>query len=110
MLNSKWLNMNIFPQTKIKRARLQDIDSVLAFITALEEEDYDQKAFRRIYRKNLKNKNNIYLIAWQTNPVGYLSCHIQTLLHHCGEVAEIQEMYVPPEKGGRVLEKNFLIR
>ena len=95
-------------QAKIKRARLQDIESVYAFIIVLEQEDFDKTAFKRIYRKNIRNKDNIYLLAWHNEPVGYLSCHIQTLLHHCGPVAEIQEMYVPVEKRGQGIGKALL--
>jgi PhnO protein len=29
--------------------------------------------------------------------VGFLSCHVQQLLHHAGPVGEIQEMYVLPD-------------
>ena len=47
-------------------------------------------------------------------PVGYISCHGQILLHHCGLVYEIQEMYVLPEyrsKGvGKILLNALLER
>jgi len=95
-------------QTTIKRARLKDIESVFVFVTALENENFDKVTFKNIYRKNIKNKDNTYLLAWHKEPVGYLSCHIQTLLHHCGQVAEIQEMYVPVEKRGQGIGKALL--
>jgi len=45
------------------------------------------------------NQKNIYLVAIENEIViGYVSCHIQKLLHHGGEVGEIQEMFVIPEK------------
>jgi len=95
-------------QTRVKPARLQDIESVFAFITDLEKENFDKTKFKRLYTKNINDKNNIYLLAWHREPVGYLSCHIQTLLHHCGPVAEIQEMYVPVEKRGQGIGKALL--
>ncbi len=95
-------------QTKIKRATLQDMEYVFAFITALEKEDFDKGDFLKIYKRNIRDKDNIYLLAWHQKPVGYLSCHIQNLLHHCGQVAEIQEMYVPIDKRGQGIGKAVL--
>lgn len=94
--------------TKIKRARLKDVDAVFAFILALERETLDRKTFNKIYIQNLENRNNIYLIAWDQEAVGYLSCHTQGLLHHGCYVAEIQEMYVVPEKRGQGIGKQLL--
>ena len=50
----------------------------------------------------------MYLIAWAKKPVAYLSCHMQALLHHGGEVAEIQEMYVVPEQRGHGIGKQLV--
>jgi len=94
--------------TNIKRARLQDVDAVFAFITDLEKENFNKRAFKSIYTRNLKNKDNVYLIAWHNVPVGYLSCHVQGLLHHGSDVAEIQEMYVVPEKRGQGIGKQLV--
>lgn len=39
-----------------------------------------------------------YLIAeWTGVAVGFVSCHVQYLLHHTGPVGEIQELYVKPD-------------
>ncbi len=101
--------MSVITQSaNIKRARLQDFDTVFTFISALEKETFDKIFFKTLYVKNIQNKENIYLIAWQKVPVGYLSCHIQSLLHHCGNVAEIQEMYVVPEARGQGIGKQLL--
>lgn len=38
-----------------------------------------------------------YLVAEQGDTViGFVSCHVQYLLHHTGKVGEIQELYVKP--------------
>lgn len=92
----------------IRRARLQDLDTVFAFITALEKEAFGKRNFNLLYRKNIRNKDNVYLIAWRNEPVGYLSCHIQGLLHHGANVAEIQEMYVVPQQRGQGIGKQLV--
>jgi (aminoalkyl)phosphonate N-acetyltransferase len=94
--------------SNIKRARLQDFNTVFTFISALEKETFDKRVLRTLYVKNIQNKENVYLIAWQNVPVGYVSCHIQSLLHHGGNVAEIQEMYVIPEARRQGIGKQLL--
>lgn len=79
---------------KIRKAQSKDVDAVYAFINDLENTVFDKKRFMQIYKTNLKNKDNIYLVAVDQAAIGYLSCHVQMLLHHCGPIAEIQELYV----------------
>jgi PhnO protein len=93
---------------RIRNARLQDIDIVFDFICDLENEIFDKRLFKKIYIDNLKNKDNIYFIAWDKKPIGYLSCHVQGLLHHCGQIAEIQEMFVVQDKRGLGIGKQLL--
>lgn len=39
-----------------------------------------------------------YLVADMAGTVvGFVSCHVQYLLHHCGKVGEIQELFVRPD-------------
>ena len=43
-----------------------------------------------------------YLVAeWAGVVVGFISCHVQHLLHHTGKVGEIQELYVLPDYRNR---------
>lgn len=93
---------------KVKDARPEDLDIVSDFICDLENDIFDKGVFKKIYFDNLKNKNNIYFIAWDKKPVGYLSCHVQGLLHHGGQIAEIQEMYVVKDKRGLGIGKQLL--
>ena len=93
---------------KIRNARPQDVDIVFDFISDLENAIFDKRVFKRIYTDNLKNKSNIYFIAWDKEPIGFLSCHVQGLLHHCGQIAEIQEMFVVQGKRGLGIGKQLL--
>ena len=79
----------------VRPATQEDFEYVYEFINLLEDEVFDKQRQWEIYLENAGNPNNIYLIAWAHNlAVGFLSCHIQYLLHHGGLVGEIQEMYV----------------
>ncbi|HEY0109881.1 MAG TPA: GNAT family N-acetyltransferase [Fibrella sp.] len=74
-----------------------DLSFVYNCLCDLEEATLDQAAFEQIFQANLTNPAVRYVIAEaDTVPVGFLSCHVQQLLHHAGAVGEIQEMYVLP--------------
>lgn len=79
---------------KIRNAVKSDVKKVYEFICALEDKIFDYSIFEKYYFTNLKNENNIYLIAENENTIGFLSCHGQLLLHHLDWIFEIQELYI----------------
>lgn len=65
---------------------------------ALEELSLDQTAFLAVFDRNLADPTVHYLVAeWAGEVVGFVSCHVQYLLHHGGKVGEIQELFVRPD-------------
>jgi PhnO protein len=79
----------------VRPAVEQDFDAIYQFVNELEDTVFDKDIQREIYIENAANHDHIYLIAKAHDiPVGFLSCHIQNLLHHGGRIGEIQEMYV----------------
>lgn len=83
---------------EIRNATAADFETVYGFINRLEDEILDRERQRAIFEYNLSNPNIIYLLAFSENePAGFLSLHIQNLLHHGGPIGEIQEMFVPEE-------------
>ncbi|MFZ1805922.1 MAG: GNAT family N-acetyltransferase [Cyclobacteriaceae bacterium] len=81
----------------IRKASLKDLADVYQFICELQGKVFDEGLMRTLYGENILNPYFIYLVAIDGNDlVGYASCHIQTLLHHAGKVAEVQEMFVKP--------------
>lgn len=82
----------------IRPAEWTDAPVVYAFLCELEETTLDQIQFRAVFRHNLTDPTVHYLVAeWAGEVVGFVSCHIQYLLHHTGKVAEIQELFVRPD-------------
>lgn len=68
------------------------------FLCALEEAELDNAAFHAVYQQNLTNPSVYYRVAEAGGEVvGFVSCHVQLLLHHGGRVGEIQELYVRPD-------------
>lgn len=75
-----------------------DFKAVYQFVCELQNKLFDRQLMETLYLENIANPDHIYLIAsFNSDPIGYISCHIQNLLHHGGKVAEIQEMYVASE-------------
>jgi len=92
----------------IREARFEDLDSVYRFICNLEDSQFDFDTFCSIYNKNIINPDFLYFVAIHNDKIiGFISCHTQYLLHHCGKVGEIQELYIDSDyrnKGfGRLL-------
>jgi PhnO protein len=87
-----------FMETKIRKATLDDYHIIFDFIHDLENKSFDPQKFLAIFKQNLQNHNILYFLATiDNNPVGFISAHIQLLLHHSEKVAEVQEFYVAPE-------------
>jgi (aminoalkyl)phosphonate N-acetyltransferase len=91
----------------IRNAKPTDADTIFRFISHLEEQSFDPLSFKERYADKLQNSDVFYLVAAgeQDEPIGFLSCHGQSLLHHEGEVFEIQEMYVAKNYRGRGIGK-----
>ena len=84
-----------------------DMAVIYRFIQELEETSFSTAVFETYYLTNISNPDNVYLVAVDENNmlIGYLSCHGQILLHHCGWVFEIQEMYIQAEARGKGIGK-----
>lgn len=86
----------------IRKAILDDRDHVYRFMCELEDELLDEKSFRQVYEDNLSNEHCFYWVAEAGDEIiGFISLHIQQLLHHCGAVGEIQEFYIDRDFRGR---------
>lgn len=79
----------------IRQATESDFETIYNFINTLENTVFDKAIQQKIFSENLKNENIIYLLAFDdVEPAGYISCHVQWLLHHAALIGEIQEMIV----------------
>ena len=79
----------------IQQATAKHVLLIYDFLCELEEEKFDFDLFQEIFIRNLHNPDCHYFLAFDGSLcVGYASVHAQWLLHHCGKVGEIQEMFV----------------
>lgn len=83
---------------QIRAASLPDEPIIYQFVCTLEEVRLDRAAFQTIFVQNLANPAVHYFVAQKASVVvGFVSCHVQLLLHHSGRVGEIQELFVQPD-------------
>jgi PhnO protein len=81
----------------IRPARIADGATIYLFLCELENQALDRSAFDTVFARNLTTPTILYRVAEEDNElVGFVSCHVQYLLHHTGPVGEIQELYVRP--------------
>lgn len=81
----------------IRSAQPSDFEFVYDFVNQLSNGGVamNEATQREIFLENISSPNNVYLLASVGNiTVGFISCHVQNLLHHGGKVGEIQEMFV----------------
>lgn len=79
----------------IRPANIEDAQIVYQFVCELEHISFDFPLFERIFLRNIHLPNYYYLVSEQKGKiVGFISCHAQNLLHHCGMVGEIQELFI----------------
>ncbi len=86
----------------LRKASMKDFGSVYSMVCELEEEQFDRTIFKNIFKTNLANPNIHYVVAiYENKLVGFISLHIQPLLHHNGNAAEIHELFVDSQVRGR---------
>lgn len=83
----------------IRKMNVTDMLTIYDFVCLLEDYTFDKDIFNKIFLNNLNNEHFLYYVIELDNGtiIGYMSCHIQWLLHHCGKVAEIQELFILDE-------------
>lgn len=94
---------------EIIKVTKRHLDSVYLLICELEDTNIDKAEFKEIFNKNIGNKNVYYFIAKnKTEIVGFVSIHINKLLHHTANIAEIQELIVTKRCRGKSIGQMLL--
>lgn len=85
----------------IRRANSNDFESVYSLICDLKGQRMDNESFKTIYLKNLSDPNIYYLVADKDNSVvGFISLHVQHILHHSKPTCELQELIMNSDLRG----------
>lgn len=80
---------------KTRAATIQDLQSIYRLICELENTQYPIELFTNLFTVNVNDSRIGYYVAeMNESVVGFGSIYINKLLHHCGNVSEIQELIV----------------
>jgi (aminoalkyl)phosphonate N-acetyltransferase len=60
----------------IQKAEKRHIDIILEFVCDLEQESFARNSFNKIYDMNISNPANIYLIAFDPEPIGFVTIQL----------------------------------
>jgi PhnO protein len=81
----------------IRQANAQDLKAIFDLLVYLEQTEVPKVDFEVAYMKNLADEHIFYFVKELDNQIlGFISLHIQYLLHHTGKVGEVQELVVNP--------------
>lgn len=90
----------------IRKATSEDMKEVHSLLCELEDEKLPFKNFAEVFTENLENSSVNYFVCENEDRIlAFGSLHIQSLLHHCSRVAEIQELVVRREYKGTGIGK-----
>jgi len=94
----------------IRQAVESDAVSVKCLLEELENREFDQAIFDRIYAEYLEAPLTLMKVAVssETEIVGFISCKGQSLLHHEGMVFEIQELIVTEAHQGNGIGRKLV--
>ena len=79
----------------LREDMLTDKEQIYGLLVALEQSNIDSDRFADIFDANIANPNvHFYVYVKEGIILGFISIHIQKLLHHTANIAEIQELIV----------------
>lgn len=95
----------------IRKIEQKDLDFIYKSICNLQNEVFDKNKFEQIFIENISNADYLYLIAEnEIEYLGFITFHTQNLLHHLGNVGEIQEFYIIPKQRGKGIGKKLIAK
>lgn len=93
----------------VRAATIKDAAPVYELVCELENIQYPQESFVNVYKLNIHDSRIGYFVAeMNESVVGFGSVYINNLLHHCGNIAEIQELIVSQNFRNKNIGKSLL--
>jgi len=92
-------------------ASLKDQEQIYNMLSDLESEQLNRREFNKIFAANIVDPTICYFVARHKDQIiAFASMHIQKLLHHTGNIAELQEIYVSASARGQGIGARLLAK
>jgi PhnO protein len=86
-----------------------DASRIYQMVCKLEDKKLDERIFQEIFAQNIQDPKIRYIVAeLDGDVVGFVSLHMQQLLHQTGRVAEIHELFVESTVRGKGIGKGLI--
>lgn len=93
----------------VRPANEADNNSVYELLNQLKGSQHNREAFERNYTQNLSDPLVHYLVAiYNQKPVGFISLHVQRILHHANRTGELQELIIDQNYRGKGIGKQLM--
>lgn len=93
----------------IRKAQPDDLQEIYKMMCLLENKKLDFDNFQAVFSSNLSDEKIIYSVAYNSiETIGFISVHINALLHHSGLIAEIQEFFIREDYRNLKLGKKLI--
>lgn len=90
----------------VRPANEADNNSVYELLNQLKGSQHNREAFEQNFIQNINDPLVRYLVAEQENKVvGFISLHVQRILHHANLTGEIQELIIDENHRGKGIGK-----
>jgi len=95
------IDENQIVRFSVRNVVVDDLLNIYNLICDLEDEKMDLPFFEKVFTENLNDGNVHYFVAVAENCIiGFISLHIQHILHHNNSTGEIQELIISPHFQG----------
>lgn len=93
----------------VRPANEADLNSVYELLNQLKGSQHNREVFEQTFVKNLADPLIHYFVAiYNQKPIGFISLHVQQILHHANRTGEIQELIIDENHRGKGIGKMLM--
>jgi PhnO protein len=93
----------------VRPTNASDLNSVYELLNQLKGSLHNREVFEQTFTQNLVDPLIHYFVAiYNQKPIGFISLHVQQILHHSKRTGEIQELIIDEKYRGKGIGKMLM--